>query len=194
MIWIFRLLFRLKGWKVNQKNLPAGVNKCVMVAAPHTSNWDTIFMTAAFSILKIPLKFAIKKEWMVFPVGGLFRALGGIGIDRSPKVPGQDRKSYVEAMAELFEGRKDLVIAVSPEGTRKLVEKWKTGFYWVAMTAKVPIGLGYLDYATKTAGVAELFHPTGNFNQDMEHIVSVYAPYKGKFPENFRADFERKAD
>lgn len=161
-----------------------------MIAAPHTSNWDLVYALAAYDLMKIPVRFTIKKEWMRFPLNLIMRPLGAIGIDRSPKVKGEQRKSMTEAMTELFNGRENLNIMVTPEGTRSKREKWKTGFYYVALNSKVPIALGYLDYANKIAGVGKLIFPSGDIKKDMREIMDFYRNIKGKHPERFSLDLE----
>src|SRR5690606_17672390 len=123
--------FKIKGWHFNNNNIHS-YKKCVVIAAPHTSNWDVIFTIAAFEKMGIPLRFTLKKEWIKFPYTFFFRQVGAIGIDRSPKDPSQNRPSMVEAMTQLFEVHENLALAVSVEGTRKPVKKWKTGFYYIA--------------------------------------------------------------
>lgn len=180
-------IFRLTGWSVNW-NLPEGVHRCVMIAAPHTSNWDFFYARLAFYQMGIPLRFTVKKEWLRFPVGGIMRAMGAIGIDRRPKNPGEERPSMTDAMAALFHERKELVVMVTPEGTRKLRKEWKTGFYYVALKAGVPIGLGYLDYGKKEAGVGKMLHPTGDRDRDLREIMDFYRPIRACHPEKFSVD------
>lgn len=170
--------------------MPQNIDKCVMIAAPHTSNWDIVMALAAYDLMKIPVRFTVKKEWLRFPFKSMMKSVGAIGIDRSPKVPGGERKSMVEAMTDLFNGRDKLNIMVTPEGTRSKRTKWKTGFYYVALNAKVPIGLGYLDYKEKIAGVGKLVFPTGDIKKDMKEIVDFYKNITAKFPENFSIDLE----
>jgi 1-acyl-sn-glycerol-3-phosphate acyltransferase len=185
--WIFVVIFKLMGWKLNP-NIPQGVNRCVMIAAPHTSNWDIIFARAAFSLMGIPLRFTIKKEWMRFPFNLLVGPMGGIPIDRSPKNPGEDRKSMVEAMADLFTQHQRIAVMVTPEGTRGRRTEWKTGFYHVAKLAGVPIGLGYLDYAKKEAGVGLMIYPGENMEEDMRQIMQFYKDIPAKHQEKFSVD------
>jgi len=156
---------------------------CVMVGAPHTSNWDFIYFLAAFDIMKIPVKFTIKKEWMKFPVSLVMKPLGAVSIDRTPKEPGAEKISMVDAMAEMLIKNKNMAIVVTPEGTRKAVKKWKTGFYHVALKANVPIALGYMDYAKKEAGVGKIIYPTGDRIADLTEIVNFYKNVSAKFPE-----------
>lgn len=161
-----------------------------MIAAPHTSNWDLIFARAAFSLLDIPLRFTVKKEWMRFPFRPTMLAMGAIGIDRSPKKPGDPRPSMTEAMIELFAQNKELAVMVTPEGTRSLRTKWKTGFYHVAVGANVPIGLGFLDYKNKVAGVGKMLYPSGDIDKDLREIMAFYKDIKGKHPEKFSIDLD----
>ncbi|MFT7589428.1 MAG: 1-acyl-sn-glycerol-3-phosphate acyltransferase [Limisphaerales bacterium] len=182
-----KIYLKLIGWKVDF-DLPEGVDRCVMIAAPHTSNWDIIITKAAFIILKIPLRFTIKKEWLAYPQGIVIKAMGGIGIDRRPKNPGEERPSMSQAMAALFKKHDRLVVMVTPEGTRKLRTEWKTGFYYVAKMAQVPVALGYLDFANKTAGVGPAIMPGENIEEDLQKIMSFYQTKAAKFPEKFSTD------
>lgn len=185
MFW--KILMKIMGWKVNM-TLPEHADRCVMIAAPHTSNWDFIFSLAAFRILKIPFKFTVKDQWFRFPFGILFKSLGGIAIDRSPKKLGEERLSMVQAMANLFNEHKRIVVLVTPEGTRSLRKEWKTGFYYVAKTAGVPVCLGYLDYKNKIAGVGKTVWPSDNMDKDMREIMAFYKNIPAKFPELYSVD------
>jgi 1-acyl-sn-glycerol-3-phosphate acyltransferase len=184
---LFRLLFYLKGWTTKCEEFNKH-EKCVVIAAPHTSNWDLVFMIAAFDLMKLPLRFTIKKEWLRFPFRGLLNSIGAVSIDRSPKVEGQERPSMVDEMAKLFQREQRFALAVSVEGTRKKVEHWKTGFYYIAEKAGVPILLGYLDYQKKEAGVARVLYPSGNFEKDMSEIMEFYAQIVPCYPEKFSID------
>jgi len=184
-----KAVFKLSGWTLDD-HLKADFTQCVMLAIPHTSNWDFIYARCAFALMGIPVRFTVKKEWMRFPFSLIFGSLGGIAIDRSPKKEGEERISMVEAMTNLFNGQKELVIMITPEGTRSKREKWKTGFYHVATGAKVPIALGYLDYKTKTAGVGKVITPSGDMDKDMREIMDFYRPITPKFPEKFSLDLD----
>ncbi|MEQ9437472.1 MAG: 1-acyl-sn-glycerol-3-phosphate acyltransferase [Cyclobacteriaceae bacterium] len=178
---IARIILALSGWSVN-RDCPRNVRKAVMIAAPHTSNWDIVYALSALHILEIPIRFTIKKEWMKPPIGILLRVLGAIPIDRKPK--GLKKENTVDAMARLFEERDHLVILVTPEGTRKYAKRWRSGFYHVAKRADVPIILGYLNYEKKEAGIRpEPFYLTDDINQDIEHIKDYYRDIPAKFPE-----------
>lgn len=173
-MWLF-------GWKVDPHR-PEGVDRSVMVAAPHTSNWDGFFMIATGYALRLKFRFAIKKEWLGFPMGLLLKPLGAIGVDRSPQEPGGKRPSLTEALAALYEKRKDLVIVIAPEGSRGAKDRLRTGFYHTALMAGVPISLGYLDYGRKVAGVGKVIFPTGNMEADLAEIMAFYRSIKPKFP------------
>jgi 1-acyl-sn-glycerol-3-phosphate acyltransferase len=179
-----RLLFWITGWKV-QGEYPANVPKSVMIAAPHTSNWDLVFARAAFFIMGVPVRYTIKKEMMDFaPLGWLLRKLGAIPVERNKERARQlGQSSLVYGMVRLFDQNDRLVIMVTPEGTRKFVPKWKTGFYFTAMRAGVPIILGYLDYKKKHAGIGPTIYPSGNVQEDMLKILTFYDGITGKYPE-----------
>ncbi len=189
MYYIAKFLYWLAGWKLDDR-MPKEVRKCVMTAAPHTSNWDFVFARIAFLLMGIPVRFTVKKEWMRFPANLFMGPLGAIAIDRSPRKPGEQRKSMVEAMTDMFNGREELVIMVTPEGTRKRVTKWKTGFYYVALNAGVPITLGYLDYKNKVAGVGKVIYPSGDYYKDMRELLDFYKDIPPCHPELFALDEE----
>jgi 1-acyl-sn-glycerol-3-phosphate acyltransferase len=165
-----------------------------MIASPHTSNWDIYYARLAFYLMDIPVRFTIKQEWMRPPFGALLRRFGAIGIDRSPRKPGEERPSATEAMARLFETHEELAMMVTPEGTRKLRTEWKSGFYYVAKMAGVPIGLGYLDYANKVAGVGGMVWPSDDQDADFRKIMAFYAPIVGKHPEQFSIDLRYRPE
>lgn len=185
--WLGRTLLRLGGWKVVPHDF-SPYPQCVMVAAPHTSNWDFVWARSAFEILDIPVRFTIKKEWTEGFMGKLLLKLGAIGIDRRPKVNQTKPVSYVDAMAELFVQTPRLAILVTPEGSRSRKTEWKTGFYYVALKARVPIALGYLDYRKKEAGVGPVFMPTGNLEADMGKILAFYQTISPRFPDQYSPD------
>jgi 1-acyl-sn-glycerol-3-phosphate acyltransferase len=151
-----------------------------MVAAPHTSNWDFPIAVLSFWVMGLDVKFFIKDDYTKGPFGFLFKALGALGVDRS-----KAKNGLTDYAIELLKANKNLIIIVPAEGTRKRVDKWRTGFYRIALEANVPVSLGYLDYEKKIAGVADVFFPTGDFEKDMTHIQEVYRPIKGKNPENY---------
>lgn len=179
-------IFKVTGWTVDE-NLPPEIKKCIIIAAPHTSNWDFWYTMAAFAIYRLKIRFTVKKEWMQFPFSLLMKPLGGIAIDRTPRTAGSDRKSFVEAMIDLFRENEELIIVITPEGTRSFRDKWKTGFYHVAQGAGVPICLGYVDYAKKKAGIGKVIYPK-DYVTDMREIMAFYSQVTAKFPEKFASD------
>ncbi|WP_256414539.1 1-acyl-sn-glycerol-3-phosphate acyltransferase [Acinetobacter sp. 5862] len=177
----------LMGWELDN-HWDLNVDQCVMIAAPHTSNWDALYARLALKALGVNVRLTIKDSYMKFPFGPFVRAMGGIGIDRSVKQEGQARPSMVQLMSDLFKTHPKLVMLVTPEGTRAKQEQWKTGFYHVATTAGVPIALAYMDYAKKKTGVGKIIYPTGDYEKDMVEIMSFYAEINAKFPEKFSVD------
>src|SRR5690606_31417203 len=167
--------FKLSGWKV--VGTAPKLNKYIMLAAPHTSNWDLIYARAAFYILEIPVKYTIKKELFFFPLGPILKALGGIAIDRKSK------GGMVEHMIGLFEKEEELVILITPEATRSFSPEWKKGFYHIATGAKVPVVLGYLDYKKKHAGIGPVVQLSSNVEEDIKSIQQFYKDKVGRFPE-----------
>ncbi|QCR22152.1 1-acyl-sn-glycerol-3-phosphate acyltransferase [Pontibacter sp. SGAir0037] len=173
-----KAIFKVSGWKLNG-NLTPENRRCVMIAAPHTSNWDFIYARAAFYLMDAPIRFTIKKEFMGFPFGGLLKAMGALPVDRSKNT------KMVDAMIRIFqENKEDMCVMVTPEGTRKYQPRWRRGFYYVAEGAGVPIVLGYLDYAKKEAGIGPTFYPSGDIETDMKFILDFYRTKTAKFPKN----------
>lgn len=185
--WIFKLIFKLNGWKLKTE-LIHDIPQSITIAAPHTSNWDLIYSLAAFNLMELPVRFTVKKEWFRFPFTTMMRRFGGIAINRSPKKEGEQRLSIVEAMANLFKENSTLHIMVTPEGTRSLRTEWKTGFYHTAKLANVPILCGYLDYKNKIAGIGKIIYPSSNMEQDLKEIMQFYNTIQGKNPEQFSVD------
>ena len=177
----------LMGWRISGY-MPEDLKQCVMIAAPHTSNWDALYARLGLVALGVNVKITIKDSYMKFPFGPFVRAMGGIGIDRTPKKEGEERPSMVQVMADLFNKHDDLVMLVTPEGTRDRREEWKSGFYHIAMQAGVPIALAFMDYQQKVTGVGKVVYPTGNIEADMKEIMDFYAPIQAKFPEKFSVD------
>ncbi|MTI20980.1 acyltransferase [Fulvivirga sp. RKSG066] len=183
---LFYLLFKLKKWKLNTPPPPEAFN-CIMVAAPHTSNWDFVYSITALAQLKLKPRFTIKKELKKFPLGALIDPLGALWIDRSPSK--DKRLSMTDVMVNLFKNaQKPLCMVVTVEGTRARTTKWKTGFYYAALEAKVPICLAYMDYEKRETGVGMCFMPTGDIKADMKIVMDFYKGRKGKHPENFALD------
>lgn len=173
------LLFLLKlfGWKIDPQS-PEGVKKAVIVVGPHTSNWDFVIGKIAFANYGIKAHFLIKKELFFPPMGWLLRWMGGIPVDRKAN------NNFTEQAVDYFEKNESMFMVFTPEGTRSYNPNWKKGFYYIALKAKVPIYVAYIDYSTKTGGFHSLFTPTGNADADIQKIKDVLKQYKGRFPEN----------
>lgn len=186
---MFKLIFKLGGWKITHY-LPNEIKQCVIIVAPHTSNWDFVYGMGAVKFMKLFPRFVIKKEWIHFPFKRLMLKSGALPIDRESKNTLGEKKSTVDAMADLFKHHDVLRLIITPEGTRKRVEKWKTGFYYVAQKANVPICLGFMDYEKRVCGIDKIIYPSGNFKKDMKSIMDFYKNMKGKNPENFTTDIE----
>lgn len=161
--------------KVSDYNMIKGT---VMVAAPHTSNWDFPIALFAFWKMKIPFRYFIKDTYTKSIIGWFFRWTGAIGVNRKKM-----KNNLVEYAANLLKQNHDMVILVPAEGTRKRVDRWKTGFYHIAQLASCNITLGFADYEKKETGVLKVLKPTGNFEQDMKIIEETYKDVKGKYPE-----------
>ncbi|HHV86902.1 MAG TPA: acyltransferase [Petrimonas sp.] len=171
------ILNKILGWKV--KNTLPDVPKCIIVVAPHTSNWDFIIGKLAYSSIGRTANFLIKKEWFIFPFNLFFKSIGGIPVERNKN------NSLTGVLAAEFEKHDKLHLAITPEGTRKPVKEWKKGFYFIAMKAKVPILLIGLDYSRKEASLLDLFYPSGDYKTDIVKIKSCYKDIKGRHPERF---------
>ena len=185
---IFRLIFRLFGWKMNPNIPPEVYQNCVVMAAPHTALSDAVFTIGAFTQAKMPVRFAVKKESNVFLLGPILKAAGALWIDRSPRNKGDGRRSYIEVMVELFETDGPHSLIIAPEGTRSLVTEWKSGAYQLAKAAGVPIALGYLDFPKKEAGIGPIIHPGEDMEADMKKIMAFYQTKTGKYPAKFSLD------
>jgi 1-acyl-sn-glycerol-3-phosphate acyltransferase len=170
--WFARVVLFAMRWKVNGR-LPQ-TDKFVMIAAPHSSNWDfVIFMLVVFKF-KIPVHWMGKHTLFTQPFRRLLIRLGGIPIDRS--VAGDT----VSTMARAFDRYDRLILTIAPSGTRSRTTTWKTGFYHIARKANVPVVCGYIDYRHKIAGVGPTFHPTGDMDTDIQAIQQFYQPFSGK--------------
>ena len=172
---------RLAGWRV-EGALPPEAGKCVVIAAPHTSNWDLPFTLMTAFVLRLNIYWMGKAQIFRPPFGGVMRWLGGIAVRRE-----QSNNLVAASAAALQAADGPVQLIVPPEGTRAKVRQWKTGFYYIALTAKLPILLAYMDYADKRAGIGPLFHPTGDIEADMEVIKAFYAPFRGKNAQQFDA-------
>ena len=167
-----RWVFRVCGWRFVGE-LP-DVPKLVAIAAPHSSNWDVIWGLLFKIGWRLEITFIGKREAFFWPIGPILKHFGGIPINR------QAAQGLVGEMARLFAAHDKLWLALAPEGTRKKVKKWKSGFLRIAREAGVPILPAYFHYPEKTIGVGPLFYPSGDIEADMTRIREFYAPWQGK--------------
>jgi len=173
---IYKFIFRIWGWRI-EGGVPDDLPKYVLIAAPHTSMWDFLVGLCVRSILRLDTLYVAKKELFRFPLGIFMRATGGYPVDRGKAGRGTD------AIAELFEDKERFSICITPEGTRRKVEEWKTGFWYVARKAQVPIVMVSFNFKTKVVEFLELFYPTDDIDRDMETIKSYYRTIPGKRPD-----------
>lgn len=177
---IWGRILNLFGWKVNI-TAPRR-DKCIICVAPHTSNWDFILGLCAYYSLGRKANFLMKEFWFFFPLGYLLKFIGGI------PVPARNKKSNLtDIIIKKFEDSDYINLAVTPEGTRSKVEKWRTGFLYISYGAKVPIQLGVIDYAKKIIIIKDEYLPTGDIEIDMKFVKNYYSHYieAGKYPEKF---------
>jgi 1-acyl-sn-glycerol-3-phosphate acyltransferase len=171
-----KLIFWITGWKAQGPKPP--FKKFVLIAAPHTSNWDFLYAVCAWTLIGMKINFLAKKQLFRFPLGLIMRFFGGIPVNRSKK------GKMVEHMVEKLKTTAELGLLVPVEGTRDYVKEWKTGFYYAALGAGVPIVLGFLNYGNKTVGVMDTyFTPTGNMEEDIKSLRQYYKNIIPKHPE-----------
>lgn len=165
------------GWRM-QGDWP-GHEKCVLLAAPHTSNWDALNMLAAAAYYRVKLRWMGKKSLTTGPFGFLMKWVGCVPVDRASS------NDLVSQMRSAFQGEERLVLAVAPEGTRTLNPNWKSGYYHIAIGAGVPIVLSVLDYGARTITLSGVIHPSGDYDADSKWIKAHYADAVARFPDKF---------
>lgn len=175
---ICRLIFyKWMGWRTEiTVKLP---HKYVVCMAPHTSNWDFLIGQLFGGAEGLKSRFMMKKEWFFFPLGCLFRAMGGVPVDRSRKT------SLTQQMAERIKESDEFVLTITPEGTRKANPDWKKGFYYIALNAGVPIVLMGFDFPTKSVRIGKMLIPSGDIEKDMREVKEYFKHITGKHPELF---------
>jgi 1-acyl-sn-glycerol-3-phosphate acyltransferase len=179
--WLSVAFLRLTGWQVVGK-LPADAAKSVLIAAPHTSNWDLPYTLMVAFALRLNVYWMGKISLFKPPFRGLMMWLGGIPVDR-----GQSNNLVAASSAAIMQAAGPLQLIVPPEGTRSGTRYWKTGFYYIAAGAGVPIVMAYLDYDKKIGGLGPVFQTTGDIAADMLAIKAFYADVKGKNADQFHA-------
>ncbi len=177
MGWFWKTAFRLSGWRVRDA-FPKGIDKAVLIVAPHTSSWDFPLGLAARSFLNLKnAHYLGKEELFKGPFGFLFRATGGYPVNRFNK------EKMVDQVVSLFQTHDQFILALSPEGTRKKVDRLRTGFYHIAKKAGVPIVMVGFDFSKKEIRIAPAFFAGEDEAADFKRIIQFFAPIKGKIPE-----------
>ena len=168
---------RMLGWQLVGE--PPDVPKYVLITAPHTSNWDFLIMLALDFAFKVECVWMGKDSLFRGPLGPFYRRMGGIPIDRS------SRSNVVEQAVRAFQRSEKMVMTIPPEGTRRRTDRWKTGFYYIALGANVPLVFGFIDFERKAAGFGPMLMPSGDIEADMAIIRDFYRDIKGKSPKDF---------
>lgn len=180
MQWLAKIIyFKVLGWQIvgNSNFSKDTVKKAVIIAAPHTSWHDFYIGVLLRSVTQLKTNFVGKKELFIFPIGWFFRALGGAPINR------QSNENKVDAIAKLFCEKAEFRMTLAPEGTRKKVTTWRSGFYYIAKKANVPIIMFTLDFKNKQNKISEPFYPTDDIEADFKFIKNFYKDVKGKVAE-----------
>ncbi|MDH3449823.1 MAG: 1-acyl-sn-glycerol-3-phosphate acyltransferase [Gammaproteobacteria bacterium] len=152
----------------------------MVIAYPHTSNWDMPFTIAICLLYRLRIYWLGKSSLFLGPMGPVMKWLGGIpvNLDRS--------ENLVQQIVDSFNRADDLIVVIAPEGNRSYVERWKTGFYHIAAGARVPIALGFLDFGKKQGGYLNSYMPSGDIDRDIRLMQAEYAGIRGKFPDQSR--------
>ncbi|WOT05302.1 lysophospholipid acyltransferase family protein [Shewanella youngdeokensis] len=170
-----RFLLRATGWKISGALPPQ--QQCIVIVAPHTSNWDFVIGVIARGALAEKLNFLGKHQLFIPPWGWFFKAMGGTPVDRSKN------NNLVDSVVELFKNNPDFGLALAPEGTRSPVKRWKTGFYHIASKAQVPIVTVGFDFSRKTIVINDAMHTTDDMQQDMDNIIRFFRSITGRRPK-----------
>lgn len=180
--WFGRNYLKMRGFSF-EGSFPEGVRKSIVICAPHTSIEDFVIGRCFFWMEGRSVKFLIKKEFFKTPLlRWCLRKMGGIPVDRSKG------NNMVQKTAAVFRKYDELNIVITPEGTRKRVEKWKRGFYYIAELAQVPVVLGFIDFKTRKCGYGPVLHPSGDFDKDWIMIEDFYRGMQGKVPGKFNLE------
>jgi len=177
--WRFCNWLLFEKWDWTMKVTERHPDKYIICLAPHTSNWDFVIGQLYNGATMLHSNFMMKKEWFFWPLGILFRRLGGIPVVR------QKHTRMTDAMVQAAREAKKFHLCITPEGTRSRVEEWKKGFYYIAQGAGIPILLYGLDYERKLIQCTKTIIPSGDVEKDMREIKLYFKDFKGKKPENF---------
>ena len=172
------ILYTVLGWKL-EGDFAKDIKKYVVIAAPHTSWVDFPISILSRMVSGVMINFIGKNSLFKGPFGFFFRALGGTPVDRSKS------NNLVEAIIQVFNSKDEFILALSPEGTRKKVDTWKTGFYYIAKGANVPIVMATLDFEKKQVKISEPYYTTDDKEKDFEFFYAFYKDVKGKYPDQF---------
>ncbi|SHJ28108.1 1-acyl-sn-glycerol-3-phosphate acyltransferase [Flavobacterium haoranii] len=176
--FIYKLIFfKIFGWKITGTMSPE-VKKSILMVVPHTSWYDFFLGLFTRGIIGLQMNFVAKKELFIFPFGYYFKWVGGAPLDRGKN------ENKVDAIAKIFEEKEEFRLAIAPEGTRKKVNELKTGFYYIALKANVPIIPVAFDYGKKEVKLFDPFYPTGDKDADFQYLISLFKGVKGKYSEN----------
>jgi len=182
MKYLSRFIFnKLMGWKIVGE-YPKDLKKFIIIGAPHTTNMDFVLGALMKFSLGLPINFIGKKSLFKSPYGFIFRALGGIPVDRNKS------DNLVQAIVKTISEREEFILAISPEGTRSKVDKWKTGFFYIAKGANVPIVMNAFDFKNKAYRISKPYYLT-DIEKDFTFFHNFYKDIQGKHPENFNPDF-----
>jgi len=173
--WALLRFYKSAGWRATG-TVPQE-RRFVLIAAPHTSNWDFLYFIGLTQELGITPNFMAKRSLFRWPWRNFMLDMGGVPIDRS------SANNVVDQMAGEFAQRDEFMLTIAPEGTRGEVGRWKTGFYHIAVAAKVPLVVGMMDYSTKTGGLGPAIMPSGDFDADMAKVKPLYDSVVPRHPE-----------
>lgn len=173
-----RAVLSALGWR-EEGSVP-DAPRFVLLAAPHTTWWDLPISLGVGYVMDLEIVWVGKHTLFEGPFGGFMRWLGGVPVDRRAS------HNYVEQIADLIRSRDRIMLMIAPEGTRKANAKWKSGFYWIASKAEVPIVCAFLDYKRKRGGLGPVITPTGDIRADMERVRGFYATVTAKYPTDFQ--------
>ena len=178
------IFYKMMGWEIVGE-LPKDLKKYIIIGAPHTSSMDFVLGALVKFITGLPINYIGKHSLFKPPFGFIFRALGGTPVDRNKSI------NMVQAIVDIFNKKEEFILALSPEGTRKKMEKWKTGFYNIAKGAKVPIVFNAFDFSEKKYIISKPYHITGNEKEDFLFFHNFYKDIAGKNPELFDPNFHK---
>jgi 1-acyl-sn-glycerol-3-phosphate acyltransferase len=172
---VARFLLRIFGWRTDV--IPPHTTRYVLIGAPHTSNWDFVVILLFMAAEEIPVRWLGKDSLFRWPMGLFWRSMGAIPVNR------RESTNLVDQVAKLYDSCDELIIGLSPEGTRKKASRWRSGFYYIALKARVPIVMAYLDYGNKVCGLGPSLKPSGDIQADFKMIKDFYSGIVGKYPK-----------